>query len=849
MSSDEEDQREAGRPASKRQRRGVACDMCRKRKRECDGKPNNDSQASCTNCRDHKWNCTFVNAPGKKVAPGYIEALETKVRKLQSLISRMLPGQDFTQEVGFELTRDNWMLPGVCGAPELEHPSAFVTVGSAPITPDAAASSALSVMASDHTTPATTTPGDEPPSDDEIPGSDPAIPLRNLRGTSQWASWSQHMSTHLGKSLGTGLVKTAFEMCKELVPDVMTSEILHFRSKVWERPTWLEGFGDEPSRTAFNFPDYDLMDELIGCYFSNSNIFMPILHRPTFQEDLRSGLHYRDRKFGSVVLLVCALGSRYSHDSRVLSSGDKTWLSAGWKWYTQTRILDDTTLASPASHLHVFQATCLGAMYMSSVSLTHTWMYVGAGLRLAVDIGAHKRHTYGAKPTLEDELYKRAFWILVCLDRTLSTIMGRPCCIQEEDFDLEMPHCCDDEYLEQENPELVAKQPSHKPSLLSYFVWTIKLTQIQGLALRTIYASTKAKTHFNFQGKEWLERTVAHFDSLLNSWFDSVPDHLRWDPLHANDVFFNQSAHLYSLYFTTQMVVHHPFMSTLHAMSIPYPSLAICTSAARSLTRVVDALHKRQGLDHMGSLTWMMQYAGIVTLVALGHARLGNIKLDHKHALGDVDLLISILRGGETRWRWSGRQADVVEGLRVLGEAPINELQQSLPRKRPRRMDYSGSSVAAESPRDATSEITATQSSPAPMRGDPSTTNWDTFTMGSSQSVAADEFATYPMGFPHDGPLSQSTGTVFGNIDFGALFGLGDTGSDNLRPWSPLPFDEAQNRSAVLAGLPLGGGEGMGFGSEGWSGMVFGDGGEDWQWMAPQQGTDSQEYTNHRPRD
>ena len=54
-----------------------------------------------------------------------------------------------------------------------------------------------------------------------------------------------------------------------------------------------------------------------------------------------------------------------------------------------------------------------------------------------------------------------------------------------------------------------------------------------------------------------------------------------------------------------------------------------------------------------------MQYAGLVTLVALGHSRLGNIRLDHKQALGDVDLLISLLREGEIRWRWSGRQACV----------------------------------------------------------------------------------------------------------------------------------------------------------------------------------------------
>ena len=55
-----------------------------------------------------------------------------------------------------------------------------------------------------------------------------------------------------------------------------------------------------------------------------------------------------------------------------------------------------------------------------------------------------------------------------------------------------------------------------------------------------------------------------------------------------------------------------------------------------------------------------LQNAAIVTLLALGHASLGHINIDRAQALADVDLVISFLREGETRWRWSGRQAYVV---------------------------------------------------------------------------------------------------------------------------------------------------------------------------------------------
>ena len=38
------------------------------------------------------------------------------------------------------------------------------------------------------------------------------------------------------------------------------------------------------------------------------------------------------------------------------------------------------------------------------------WIMVGVGLRLAQDVGAHRRQSPNTRPTVEDELWKRAFW-------------------------------------------------------------------------------------------------------------------------------------------------------------------------------------------------------------------------------------------------------------------------------------------------------------------------------------------------------------------------------------------------------------------------------------------------------
>jgi hypothetical protein len=54
-----------------------------------------------------------------------------------------------------------------------------------------------------------------------------------------------------------------------------------------------------------------------------------------------------------------------------------------------------------------------------------TWILVGVGVRYAQDVGVHRRKL-NHKPSVEDELWKRAFWVLVCFDTTLSSFLGRP---------------------------------------------------------------------------------------------------------------------------------------------------------------------------------------------------------------------------------------------------------------------------------------------------------------------------------------------------------------------------------------------------------------------------------------
>ena len=59
------------------------------------------------------------------------------------------------------------------------------------------------------------------------------------------------------------------------------------------------------------------------------------------------------------------------------------------------------------------------------------WLCIGMGLRKAQDLGVHRKWTYRNELTVEEEQWKRAFWILIVLDRIISANLGRTCCTEE----------------------------------------------------------------------------------------------------------------------------------------------------------------------------------------------------------------------------------------------------------------------------------------------------------------------------------------------------------------------------------------------------------------------------------
>ncbi|KAF8971207.1 fungal-specific transcription factor domain-containing protein [Flammula alnicola] len=467
----------------------------------------------------------------------------------------------------------------------------------------------------------------------------------------------------LGKSSGYQLIQTAWDLKQEYTGEPKNNDFSRKRKEFWDVPPWITSHPEHTQELpAYVYPDEDLMLSLIDLFFVHINHFLPLLHRPTFEKSVAERLHFSDPMFGATLLLVCAHGARYSDDRRVLADGSDSPRSAGWKWFEQ---------------LHV-------SFGQSSETRQGVWAQIGLAVRLSQEVGAHRRRKASdALPSTEDELWKRAFWVLMTLDRHISASSGRPCGLQDEDFDLDLPLECDDEYWERG-----FQQPAGKPSSIAFFNCYLRLLDIMAYAMRLVYPIKRPSNTFGSAPLSE-QQVIAELDSAMNNWMDSVPSHLRWNPNCDNPLFLKQSAALHATYYHLQIFIHRPFIpSPRNPIPVAFPSLAICTNAARSCCHVLESFSKLSALP-LNHLQITAFTAALILLLNIWSGKRSGYAPNPKREMEDVRRCMEILRACERRWASAGRYRDILNELAFAGDVtiPTNQPTATSRKKRFREAD------------------------------------------------------------------------------------------------------------------------------------------------------------------
>ncbi|KAK7005803.1 fungal-specific transcription factor domain-containing protein [Favolaschia claudopus] len=598
-------------PSIPRQRRmQAACEVCKKRKIRCtSGPPGNP----CKHCASSGLDCSHVDVMMTLTSEnGYVSALESRVQKMERLLTRLLPGIDFTEQ-----------LEGQNVQPLLENHA------------------------------------------DTLPRNDGDLVdgLNKLK-------LNPETQRFFGKSSGIQFIQTVFDF-QSHITGMDIAQIRRVlpalrRPAFWTPNSWmLPSDVDEPE---YSFPEPDLLSHLMDNYWREYHPFWPILHRPTFERKVADNLHLRDRRFGGTLLLVCSLGARFSVDPRVLIDKTSDLLhSAGWKWHKQVDVIQKYLIYKP--DLYELQTIALSALFLQGVSTAAVaWTQVGFGLRRAEDVGAHRRRKH-EQPTAEIEQWKRVFWVLLCLEYMTGTHAGRPLAMRYQDFDQDQICDCDDEYWEVPEPNDF-KQPKDKPSSLAYFIWYAKLLEIQATVTTTLYSPRKPKGLGASSLQHTDSQVITALDSALNGWVNGLPKHLRWDPACKNTLHFKQSALLHAAYYNVQILVHRPFIPAPfdHPAPSALPSLAICRTAARSCARIFETYEQR-GIQPQFNLLPAAFSAGIVLLLSAWSNKKSNSTYNPSQELEQVNFCLRLATMAEKRFTTAGRYKDILSRLIFAGES------------------------------------------------------------------------------------------------------------------------------------------------------------------------------------
>ena len=432
---------------SKKQR---ACDNCRVRKIKCDGPQRSQEGLKCTGCESSNKDCTYVKpaVPKTYISKGYSEALENRIERLEALIQKLNPGYDYIKEIGppistltFKNNESN----------KRKGPESDETIP----TSHSQSQTAVNNECDD-------------PDVDELEEKMRCFFLGNP---------NPDLNRYFGSSSSSMLLTVAnhYSNNNKSKSEPYDKDLL--RHDFWQDSELVaeeKSLNNNLPLFPQDFPENDLLEHLVESYFNNVNYTFPLLHKPTFLENLKSKKFQWD--FSGVVLLICAIGSQYSDDARVLSD-KKDPRFAGENFYKTFKLkcFRKSLFSSPS--IEEIQSLILLQVYFQSMS-PHSkagWSINGYAIALCEDVGFHRQciAVYD-NAGIFNELRSRVFWCAFLLDISGSSMFGKRTILNEDFFDLDLPNLLPDEF------------GTKTEISIKYFREFNKLYNIQSQVLRTL---------------------------------------------------------------------------------------------------------------------------------------------------------------------------------------------------------------------------------------------------------------------------------------------------------------------------------------------------------------------------
>ncbi|KAI5917950.1 fungal-specific transcription factor domain-containing protein [Camillea tinctor] len=582
-------------PLQKRRRVTRACDECRRKKIKCDGKQ------PCTHCQVYSYECTYDKPSNRRrnPAPQYIEALENKLSRAETLLRKFMPDVDLNDpnldpsvQQEFRM-REQARLRAAAMRSEQSNQAAI----------DGQLQSMIETVGQLDL--------DETGDYDFHGMSSGSVFFKRMK---------EHFRTLLGQDYQVPFLPRAPRPAGVLNLDSPRSA----SSSPWE-PT--------PAPDVYDLPPKERAIALCSESLDNATCLLRIVHKPSFYKVLDSLYEKPGEAFGrndnrnlALAYSVMALGCMYNvpNDEGAETTPYKASVDEALKYYGSARVLlQDITECRDVTSL---QALLFMILFIQSISnLSTCYGFVGIALRSALRMGLHRHLPNVQLNPIEIETRRRVFYICRQMDTYVSALLGFPLLLNDDDIDQPLPTPVDDQYITKEG---ISLPPPGTPSFFEAFNAHVKLMAILSKVVKNIYPLKGIEQNVvEGDGPPYASYMISYakvkeMEEELQQWNEQLP--VTWRPnCEGPEEVVRVRNLLRFAYAHVQMVLYRPF---LHYVSPrisagkdvnerAYACGAASISVARNIVHIGTEARKQVSLVGPYWFTLFSEFFAIISLV------------------------------------------------------------------------------------------------------------------------------------------------------------------------------------------------------------------------------------------
>lgn len=353
-------------------------------------------------------------------------------------------------------------------------------------------------------------------------------------------------------------------------------------------------------------PSAGEMDALLNTYFNVYGSIFPFLHEPTFREVYdeckANGFVKARRVWLGLLNVIFAIST---HIDQTAESSAKNRLGKSYVFF-QRAVSLCSEISMRTVSLEIVQYLLLAALYLQGTQRPiQTWTVHGMLVRTAMALGLHSEQSAQGLHPIQQEIRRRTWLTIYCLDKLQSVTSGRPPAIPDEYIVVKMP-----------SPwstlvDTVKRHLREEDINTTFLDVTVRLHQIMGRSVATQYGLNLGPRDQDTDESTAIQAASA-MRQELRRWAFSLPPYLTFCEPGSDLLFENDSSGLNRLrviltlrYHFTNILIHRPLLcATLHYLTtrveptgsnLPYRirlAMAEAHECIRSAETTIDIVHK-----------------------------------------------------------------------------------------------------------------------------------------------------------------------------------------------------------------------------------------------------------------